>query len=94
MGVPCAKEEIDIAKRIGKENHKCRPIIISLTTTWKKMEIKKNKKALDNFPIYIKEDFPPKVIQKRIELQQQLKIEREQGKKVALRYDKIITLHG
>lgn len=92
MGVVCQKEEIDNTQRIGKRNDKCRPILISLTTTWKKIEILKKKKTLDNLPVYIKEDFPKRVLQKRKELQEQLKNERDQGKKVVLRYDKIINI--
>lgn len=92
MGVTCQKEEIDNTQRIGKKNGKCRPIRVTLTTTWKKIEILKKKKTLDDLSIYIKEDFPPKVLQKRKELQQQLKIERDQGKKVVLRYDKIVNI--
>ncbi|CAG5019904.1 unnamed protein product [Parnassius apollo] len=42
--------------------------------------------------IYLKEYFTPSVLQKWKELQEDLKRERESGKRVALRYDKIVTL--
>ncbi|KOB66970.1 Endonuclease-reverse transcriptase [Operophtera brumata] len=43
-------------------------------------KIQKNKKKLENTPYYIKEDYPPEILNKRKELQIQLEKEREQGK--------------
>lgn len=42
--------------------------------------------------MYLKEDFPPSVLQKRKELQEELERERQAGKRVVLRYDKIVEL--
>lgn len=91
MGVSCQKGEIETAGRLGKKAEKMRPVIVTVTTTGRKLEILRNKKSLLSSAIYVKEDYPPQVLQKRKELQDQLKKEREAGKKVALRYDKIVT---
>ncbi|CAH2107439.1 unnamed protein product [Euphydryas editha] len=92
MEIPCQKWEIEHANRIGKNTGKIRPVVVTITTTSRKIEILKKKKSLDGTNIYLKEDFPPNVLQKRKELQEDLKRERESGKRVILRYDKIVTL--
>lgn len=63
-----------------------------VTTTSRKLEIMKKKKLLSNTNIYLKEDLTPSVLQKRKELQEELKRERESGKQVVLCYDKIVPL--
>lgn len=93
MEVVCLRWEIENVARVGKKNEKTRPIVVTLTTTSRKIELLKKKKSLENSGIYIKEDYPPAVLAKRRELQEELKRERESGKNVALRYDKIITLN-
>lgn len=45
---------------------------------------------LNNTSIYLKEDFPPSVLQKH--LQEDLKRKRESRKRVVLRYDRIVSL--
>ncbi|CAH2096743.1 unnamed protein product [Euphydryas editha] len=92
MEIPCQKWEIEHANRIGKNTGKIRPVVVTITTTSRKIEILKKKKSLDGTNIYLKEDFPPNVLQKRKELQEDLKRERESGKRVILRYDRIVTL--
>lgn len=92
MGIACQKWEIEHVNRMGKKLGKVRPVVVTITTTSRKIELLKNKKSLDGTNIYLKEDFPPSVLQKRRELQEDLKREREAGKKVALHYDKIVTL--
>ncbi|XP_045446920.1 uncharacterized protein LOC123655128 [Melitaea cinxia] len=92
MKIPCQKWEIEHANRIGKNTGKIRPVVVTITTTSRKIEILKKKKSLKDANIYLKEDFPPNVLQKRKELQEDLKRERESGKRVILRYDKIVTL--
>ncbi|CAB3241394.1 unnamed protein product [Arctia plantaginis] len=49
-------------------------------------------RSLDGTNIYLKEDFSPSVLQKPKDLQEDLKREQEAGKKVALRYDKIVEI--
>lgn len=92
MNIPCHKWEIENVTRIGKYTGKIRPVVITTTTTSRKLDLLKKKKSLDNTGIYVKEDFPPSVLQKRRDLQESLKQERESGKRVALRYDRIVTL--
>lgn len=92
MQVPCQKFEIENVKRIGIKSEKVRPVVVTVTTTSRKIEILKKKKMLSNTNIYLKEDFPPSVLQKRKDLQEELKRERESGKIAVLRYDKIVIL--
>ncbi|KAJ8726615.1 hypothetical protein PYW07_001313 [Mythimna separata] len=92
MEINCTQWEIETVIRVGKKAGKLRPIVVTLTTTGRKIEILKKKKSLENTCMYIKEDYPVNVLQKRKELQETLKLEREAGNLVALRYDKIVTL--
>ena len=92
MKISCQKWEIEHVNRMGKISGKVRPVVVTITTTSRKIELLKKKKSLDGTNIYMKEDFSPSVLQKRRELQEDLKREREAGKKVVLRYDKIVTL--
>lgn len=92
MNIRCQTWEIATVSRKGKRDGRTRPVIVTLTTTSRKLELLRNKKTLNDTGIYIKEDFSPAVIQKRKELQEDLKRERDSGKNVVLRYDKLITL--
>lgn len=92
MGIPCQKWEIETTIRMGKKTGKIRPVIVTISTTGRKLELLRNKKKLMNTAIYIKEDYPPHILQKRKELQGTLEKERAAGKKVTLRYDKIVTI--
>lgn len=94
MEIPCQNIEIEDVHRKGRKREKLRPIIVTLTTMGRKIDILKNKYKLLNSGLYIKEDFTPKVLEVRKELQEELKKQREMGKNVVLRYDKIITLKG
>lgn len=92
MQVQCQQYEIETVRRMGKRNERTRPIVVTLTTLGKKIELLKKSKFLENTNFYIKEDYPPKVLQKRKELQEELRRQRELGNNVSLRYDRIITL--
>lgn len=92
MKISCKKWEIENVIRMGKNTGKIRPVAVTITTMSRKIEILKNKKSLENTGIYLKEDFSPTILQKRKELQETLKKERDSGKRVALYYDKIIEL--
>ncbi|CAG9131215.1 unnamed protein product [Plutella xylostella] len=94
MKVSCSLSEVESARRIGKRGDKPRPIVLTLTTTGKKIQILKRKKSLDGSTYYLKEDFPPKILNIRKELQEELKKKREEGTNAVLRYDKIIILEG
>lgn len=89
-GTPLDSQEIKNIYRIGKyEPNKNRPVVVSITSTWKKHIILKNK---SKFPqgIYIKEDFPKEVLEKRKQLQAQVVEQKEKGNIAFLKYDKII----
>ncbi|GBP68635.1 Muscle M-line assembly protein unc-89 [Eumeta japonica] len=55
-----------------------------------KIKIIKQKRALKDTNYYIKEDYPKYVLEKRKELQEQLKREREKGVRAKIIYDKLI----
>lgn len=85
------KWEISKIYRIGKKvENKNRPILITPTLAWRKLEILKNNKM---FPenVYATEDFPKEVLNKRKELQVRLKEEISKGKIAYIRYDKLIV---
>ncbi|XP_063389093.1 uncharacterized protein LOC134674868 [Cydia fagiglandana] len=92
MEIKCQWWEIENVSRIGKKSDKVRPVIVTITTIGRKLELIRCKKKLEDTGIYIKEDYSPAVLQKRRELQEELKRERQAGKNVALRHNKIITL--
>lgn len=90
IDVKCSNQEISSVWRKGKKGEKIRPVIVSFNSLSKKIEILKKKKLLRDSDIYVKEDFPLKIIQKRKELQEELNQLLEQGKIAYLKYDKII----
>lgn len=92
MNIVCPKWEIEIVYRLGKNKDKIRPVVVTTTTMSRKLQLLKNKKALENADIYIKEDFTPAVLQKRKELQDELQRKRSLGEKVMIRYDKIVEI--
>ncbi|KOB68171.1 Transmembrane protein [Operophtera brumata] len=78
---PATYINIEAVRRLGRrDGGKTRPIVMTLLTMGLKIQIQKNKKKLENTPYYIKEDYPPEILNKRKELQIQLEKEREQGK--------------
>ncbi|KAI5639585.1 hypothetical protein NE865_07951 [Phthorimaea operculella] len=83
--------EISDMRRIGKKSEgKSRPILISLTLLWRKIELLKNNK---HFPtgIYATEDYPKDVQKKRKELKVQKKQEEQNGNIAFIRYDKLVV---
>ncbi|XP_045457854.1 uncharacterized protein LOC123668105 [Melitaea cinxia] len=54
------------------------------------MNLFKNRKALKNTGYYMTEDFPQNILEKRKELQEQARIEREKGNLVKIKYDKLV----
>lgn len=83
---------IEAVRRVGKKGEKVRPVIISFSTMGLKLKILQNGKCLRNTNYYIKEDFPLEVLNKRKELQTQLKIEKDLGKTAFIKYDKLVVL--
>ncbi|KOB62006.1 Endonuclease-reverse transcriptase, partial [Operophtera brumata] len=92
LKVECHKSDIQHVRRIGKMSDKPRPINVGLTTYGKKVHIMKNKYKLLETSLHIKEDYPHKVLQERRNLQGQLKIEIEGGKKAFIKYNKLIVV--
>lgn len=86
-------KDVSRIHRIGaiKEN-KIRPVLITFTDTWKRREILKKKRSLKQ--VYVTEDFPKEVLEKRKELQIKVKEERAKGNIAYLSYDKIVVKEG
>lgn len=90
-GTPLNSQEISNIYRIGKKDtNENRPVIVSITSMWKKHIILKNKRG---FPpgIFVKEDFPKEILEKRKQLQTQVIEEKKKGNVAYLKYDKIIV---
>lgn len=92
LDVPCNKTEIEFVRRMGKKSNNPRPICFGLTTLGKKINILKEKSKLEKTGAYIKEDYPPKILKLRKDLQEKLMEEREKGNKASIRYDRIVIL--
>ncbi|CAH2086697.1 unnamed protein product [Euphydryas editha] len=91
LGIKIDNHDINKLHRIGKRTDgKTRPILISLTTYNKKIEILRNKKKMLE-PTYITEDFSKETLQKRKELQEELHREREKGNNVYIKNNKVVT---
>lgn len=90
MGVHFEVFEISNIYRIGKKEHdKNRPVVVSLTTTWKKHVILRNRPNLPE-GVNIKEDFPKEIIEKRKQLQPQVEEEKKKGNIAFIKYDKLV----
>ncbi|KAJ8724729.1 hypothetical protein PYW07_015687 [Mythimna separata] len=88
-------ETSDVSKiyRIGlsKENKK-RPVLITFADSWKRSEILKQKKSLKD--VYVTEDFPKEVLEKRRELKTKLLEERAKGNTAYIKYDQLVVIEG
>ncbi|VVC97319.1 unnamed protein product [Leptidea sinapis] len=74
-------------KRSADET-KSRPVVISFLNQWKKEHIMKNKKKMET--IYLTDDYPKNVLEKRKILQEQLMEERKKGNYAIIKYDSLI----
>ncbi|XP_061722599.1 uncharacterized protein LOC133529028 [Cydia pomonella] len=84
--------DIQEIKRIGNKGERYRPIIATFTTLGTKIKIfKQRKEALKDTTYYITEDYPKQILEKRKELQEQAKLEREKGNIVKIKYDKLVV---
>lgn len=90
-GTNIDNQEISNIKRIGTNSDKNRPIIISLTTSWKKHLILKNKRNLPK-NVSVNEDYPKEVLETRKQLKPQLEAERKNGNIAFIKYDKLIVI--
>ncbi|XP_028163146.1 uncharacterized protein LOC114354784 [Ostrinia furnacalis] len=87
--------DINTVYRIGKSdtnNGKERPVHVSFVNNWKKIEIMKKKKEFKN--VYVSEDYPKEILDKRRDLLPKLKEEREKGKYAFIDYDKLVIKEG
>lgn len=94
MEINCNKENIAEVRRLGKkqDDGKIRPTIVSLTTMGMKIDLLKNKKKLNDSPYYIKEDFPPEILEERKKLTTQMLEERKNGRIAFLKYNKLVVI--
>lgn len=84
--------DIQEVKRIGKKGEMSRPIIATFTTLGTKIKIFKQRRALKETTYYITEDYPKQILERRKELQEQAKLEREKGNTVKIKYDKLMII--
>lgn len=84
------RRDIQEVKRIGKKGEKPRPLVVTFCTLGTKIQLFKNRNVLKNTEHYITEDFPQNILEKRKELQEQAKLEREKGNLVKIKYDKLV----
>lgn len=91
IGINLENHEINNIYRIGRinENGKPRPLLVSLVSGWKKVEIMKSKKKLKE--AYITEDYSKETLEIRKSLQSKLKEERQKGNLAFIKYDKLIV---
>lgn len=84
------RRDIQEVRRIGKKGERPRPITVTFCTLGTKINLFKNRNALKNTGYYITEDFPQNILEKRKELREQARIEREKGNLVKIKYDKLV----
>lgn len=92
MDLKIILEQNDIMRihRIGiNKVNKIRPVLIGFTNCWKRNEILKLRKNLKT--VYVTEDFPKSVLEKRKSLQPQLLEERAKGNLAYIKYDQLIV---
>ena len=86
------ERDIDEIRRIGrKETGKKRPILVKLMRESTRSEILRNARHLKGTTIWIDEDFPKDVQEKRMTLIPRLKEARDRGHRAVLKYDKLIV---
>lgn len=86
---------VDKVHRIGKfrsaNSTRPRPVMVKFLSHKDKQRVMEKAKCLKGTNIYLNEDYPESVRQKRKELLPALKAARERGEIAFLRYDKLIT---
>lgn len=92
MKIPCEKSEIESIRRMGKKGENPRPIAVTFSTLGKKLQVLYKKKTLDNSSYYLKEDYSKNVLEKRKNLQEELKKLKGEGKRAMLKQDKIVII--
>ncbi|XP_048001818.1 uncharacterized protein LOC125238525 [Leguminivora glycinivorella] len=91
MGITLERSEIQFSRRLGKSNKS--PILISLSSQWKRIKILKSRKMLQqkNPEVYVTEDFPKEVLEERKKLKEQLDEEKKKGNIAYIRYNKLVV---
>lgn len=92
FGIKMDNRDLQAIRRIGKKTEKPRPVVVTFTTVGTKILILKHKGALKDTQYYIKEDYPQQVLERRRELQTQVKMEREKGNEAIIKYDKLVII--
>lgn len=92
FSIKLSYSDIQEVKRIGKQGERPRPIVVTFLTLGTKIKISKQGDVLKNTHYYIKDDYPRYVLQKRKELQEQLKLEKEKGNTAIIKYDKLVII--
>ncbi|GBP37637.1 hypothetical protein EVAR_34674_1 [Eumeta japonica] len=85
FGLHLDPRDLQEIKRIGKKGERPRPITVTFSTLGTKIDILKKKGALKDTEYYVKEDYPQYILQKRKELREQLKIEKEKGNNAVIK---------
>lgn len=91
MKVEVQPSEVENVRRLGGKNTRTRPLIFTLRSMEKKIEILRHRKELRNSSIRIEEDFPKEVLRIRKELYPKLKEFRQEQKHAILKYDKLVV---
>ncbi|GBP61536.1 hypothetical protein EVAR_44007_1 [Eumeta japonica] len=92
FSVKLSYSDLQEVKRLGKKGDRPRPVVVTFLTLGIKIKIFKQKRALRDTNYYMKEDCPKHVLEKRNQLQEQLKAKREKGNTAFLKYDKLVVL--
>lgn len=90
IGIPIQPLEIQSVKRLGKKSSKPRPVSLVLTTLGTKINILKNKKRLEGTGMYLSQEYPVTILEKRKVLKAQLMTEIQKGNTAYLKYDRLI----
>lgn len=86
------ERDIDEIRRIGrKETGKKRPVLVKLVRESTRSEILRNARHLKGTTMWIDEDFPKNVQEKRMTLIPRLREARDRGHRAVLKYDKLIV---
>lgn len=85
--------EVDYISRMGKKKNdgKNRPVILSLTTLRRKIEMIANKKYLKDTNYYLKEHYTKEIVEKRKVLNKEVMKLREEGKYAVVKFDKLVV---
>lgn len=92
LNISLENRDINKIYRLGRKSSKDRPVLVSFTNYWKKREITRNKNKLKE--VYIAEDYPKEILEKRKELKEKLIEERNKGNFAIINYDKLIVKEG